>query len=121
MLPPGLKSPREVVLHYDQVYYDLIDSERAHPFLYPWATVGAAVVLGYLLIDHRHTPALSWCRYPVFGFLCVFQAWCTLTNRARNPAASLGVGLLSCWAVMWVGAIMLWNDCQTDFLSLIHI
>ena len=115
MLPPGFQSPREATLYYDSVYDSLIDSGKAHPVLYPWSGIGAFVVVGYLLIDHRHSPTLKWLRYPLFVFLCMFQALCILTNKAKHPAASFGVGILSAWGVLWVGAITVANDCQTDF------
>ncbi|KAK3659634.1 hypothetical protein LTR22_008365 [Elasticomyces elasticus] len=115
MLPPGLKSPREVNLYYDEVYFSLIKSGQAHPFIYPWATGGAAIVLLYLLIDHRKSPVLRWLRFPVFAFLVAYQGWCIATNRARSPAAAFGVGLISSWGTLWVAAIMIANDCQTDF------
>ncbi|KAK1063786.1 hypothetical protein LTR33_012224 [Friedmanniomyces endolithicus] len=115
MLPPGLRSPREVTLYYDEVYFSLINSGQAVPFVYPWATAGAALVLLYLLIDHRKFPALAWARFPVFGLLLAFQAWCIATNRARSPAAAFGVGLISSWGTLWVAAIMVANDCQVDF------
>ncbi|KAK4961085.1 hypothetical protein LTR10_001575 [Elasticomyces elasticus] len=115
MLPSGLKSPREVNLYYDEVYFALIKSGQAHPFIYPWATGGAAIVLLYLLIDHRKSPVLRWLRCPVFAFLLAYQGWCIATNRARSPAAAFGVGLISSWGTLWVAAIMIVNDCQTDF------
>ncbi|KAK4569793.1 hypothetical protein LTR86_002762 [Recurvomyces mirabilis] len=115
MLPPGLRTPREAVLYYDQVYFDLINNGKAHPFVYPWVTVGAAVIIGYLLIDHRKSPWLQWARWPVFAFLCLFQGWCIATNRARHCASAFGVGLLSFWGTLWVAAIMIANDCQRDF------
>ncbi|TKA78036.1 hypothetical protein B0A55_02114 [Friedmanniomyces simplex] len=115
MLPPGLRSPREVTLYYDEVYFSLINSGQAHPFIYPWATAGAAVVLLYLLIDHRKSSFLKSARFPIFGLLLAFQAWCIATNRARSPAAAFGVGLISSWGTLWVAAIMVANDCQVDF------
>lgn len=114
MLPPGLRTPHEVVAYYDKIYFDLLDSGIAHPFIYPWGSLGAFVVLLYLFIDHRQRPWLRRCRFPVFGCLCAFQSWCILTNRARNPASAFGVGLISSWATLWVSAVMVANDCQTD-------
>ncbi|CAK3939945.1 Hypothetical predicted protein [Lecanosticta acicola] len=115
MLPPTLETPREVKQHYDLVYDQLIASGEYHPFLYPWATLGFGVIIIYLLLDHRKAPALRSLRFPLFGFLCAFSAWCILTNKARSPAASYGVGLVSAWGTLWTGAIMCFNDCQTDF------
>ena len=115
MLPSGLKTSREVALCYDSIYDTLIESGKAFPFLYPWAGLGAFVVLGYILIDHRNSPTLKWLRYPVFAWLVSFQAWVIATNKARHPAGAFGVGLLSAWGVLWVSTIMVVNDCQTDF------
>lgn len=115
MLPPGLKTAREVKQHYDQVYEQHISSGRYFPFLYPWATIGFGVILIYLLIDHRRSPTLRSLRIPLFGFLCAFSAWCIFTNKARSPASAYGVGLVSAWGTLWTGAIMFFNDCQSDF------
>ena len=115
MLPPGLKTPREVSSYYDSLYDSLVSSGQAHPFLYPWATAGAFISLVYLLFDHRHNATLRGLRYTLFAAFSSFQIWIVATNRAKHPAAALGVGLLSSWGILWVSTIMLVNDCQTDF------
>ena len=73
MLPPGLQSAREVTLYYDSLYDSLIDSGKANAFLYPWAGIGAFLVLGYLLIDHRRSLTLKWTRYPLFALFLAFH------------------------------------------------
>lgn len=118
MLPPGLQTPREVTLYYDTVYDSLIESDQAIPFLYPWAGIGAFVAFGYLFVDHRQSRILEWLRYPVFAFLFAFQTWCILTTKAKHPAGAFGVGILSSWGVLWVASIMIFNDCQSDFLRI---
>lgn len=115
MLPPDLKTAREVRSYYDTVYEQLIASGEYQPFLYPWATLGFGIVLIYLLIDHRTSPTLRSLRPPLYGFLCAFAIWCITTNKARSAAASYGVGLISAWGTLWTGAIMFFNDCQDDF------
>lgn len=115
MLPPGLETAKQVKEHYDQVYEHLLASGQYHPFLYPWATAGFGVVLFYLLIDHRRSPTLRSLRIPLYGFLCAFSAWCILTNKARSSASAYGVGLVSAWGTLWTGAIIFFNDCQSDF------
>ena len=115
MLPPGFETPREVTLYYDSVYDSLVGSGKNIPFLYPWAGIGAFLVIGYMLIDHRNNAILKSLRYHVFALMCSFQMWVIITNRARHPAAAFGVGLLSAWGVLWVSTIMAVNDCQTDF------
>lgn len=115
MLPPNLETPREVTLHYNNIYEDLIKSGEALPFLYPWAAAGAFAVIGYLLIDHRQH---RWTRHIVYGLLVAFQIWCIRTTRAVHPAAAFGVGLLSGWGLLWVFAVMVARDCQKDFVRL---
>ena len=115
MLPPNLQTPREVTSYYNSVYDSLIDSGKAIPFIYPWAGAGAFGVLGYLLVDHRQH---KWTRHIVYASLLVFQLWCIRTTRAVHPAAAFGVGLISGWGLLWVFALMVAKDCQTDFVRL---
>lgn len=114
MLPPHLSTPAEVVAHYDQVYFSLLN-HGFHPFLYPQASVGALLVILYLLVDHRKSALWQWLRYPVFVSMAIWHGWCIFYTRARHPASALGVGLISSWGTLWVAAVMLWNDCQRDF------
>ena len=114
-LPRDLESHRDVIAFYDNRYHDLVESGDAHPFLYPWATVGALLVLLSLMIDYRISRTRRLGSYLAFGMMCCFQTWTLLTNRARNPAASFGVGILSSFGVLWTAAIMIFNDCQRDF------
>lgn len=115
MLPTHLETPREVTRYYNSVYEHLIDSGQAIPFIYPWAGAGAFAVIGYLLIDHRQH---KWTRHVVYSFLLAFQLWCIQTTRAVHPAAAFGVGILSGWGLLWVFAVMVAKDCQTDFVRL---
>lgn len=115
MLPPGLETPTQVKKYYEDVYNHLIDSGEYLPFTYPWFTLGFGVILVYLLIDHRKSPALQALRIPIFGFLCAYSTWCVTNMRGRSAAAGYGVGLLSTWGTMWVATIMVIRHCQTDF------
>jgi hypothetical protein len=114
-IPKDLESYRDVLSFYDNRYHALIEAGDAHPFLYPWATLGAALVLLSLTIDYRRSRARRLGSYLAFGGLCCFQTWTLLTNKARNPAAAFGVGILSSFGVLWTAAIMVFNDCQRDW------
>ncbi|KAM0719421.1 hypothetical protein Q7P37_005326 [Cladosporium fusiforme] len=115
MLPKDFQSHRDVIAFYDSRYYNLIESGEAHPFLYPWASLGALLVLVSLLIDYRRSRARRCASYAAFTAMCVFQLWTIATNKGRNPAASFGVGLISSFGIMWTAAIVIFNDCQRDF------
>jgi hypothetical protein len=114
-LPTDLESHRDVIAFYDNRYYNLIESGDAHPFLYPWAAVGALLVLFSLMIDYRVSRTRRLGSYLAFGVMCFFQIWTIARNRARNPAAAFGVGIMSSFGIMWTAAIMIFNDCQRDF------
>lgn len=114
-IPKDLESYRDVLAFYDNRYRNLIAAGDAQPFLYPWAAVGALLVLLSLMIDYRRSPTRRLGSYLAFGLMCCFQTWTLLTNKARNPAASFGVGILSSFGVLWTAAIMVFNDCQRDF------
>lgn len=115
MLPSHISTPREATLYYDGIYDSLISTGQAYPFVYPWASAGAGVVILYLLVDHRQSRILELLRFPVFAVLFAFSAWTIATNRARNPAAAFGVGLISAWGTLWVSTFMVIRDCQTAF------
>jgi hypothetical protein len=107
--------------HHDliQRYYDDYDRKIAsgefQPFVYPFGTFGAAVVIVYLCIPHQNRPWLKKCRYLVFAWIAGFAAYCIRYTRAKGMATSFGVGLISAWSVAWVSAILVCNDAQTDF------
>ncbi|KAI8940693.1 hypothetical protein NX059_001961 [Plenodomus lindquistii] len=39
-------------------------------------------------------------------------------TKARLVAASFGIGLISAWSIAWIGAILICNDAQTDFVRI---
>ncbi|KAH9872885.1 hypothetical protein J1614_005279 [Plenodomus biglobosus] len=110
--------------HHDllELYYAQYDKQIAsgefQPFLYPWGTFGALVAIIYLLIPHQNRPWLRNCRYLVFAWVTGFAVYTILYTRAKLIAASFGIGLISAWSVAWVGAILVCNDAQTDFMRI---
>lgn len=80
--------------------------------------LGALVAIVYLLIPHQDRPWLRHCRYLVFAWVTGFAIYTVLYTKARLIAPSFGVGLLSAWSVVWVGAILICNDAQADFMRI---
>lgn len=115
MLPSGLTTPRDVVLYYDKVYYDLIDSGKAHAFLYPWGSLGFLIVFLYLLIDHRQWRYRRITNWIVWLATTLAHCWYIAKGRARNPASAFGVGIISCFIIQYCFAVLVADDCQTDF------
>ncbi|RMY82843.1 hypothetical protein D0864_07965 [Hortaea werneckii] len=115
MLPPGLRSPREVVLYYEELYFSLVENGTVYPCIYPWVSAGVAIVLAYLLVDHRNSPLLKASRWPIFVTSTAFHIWCMLNMQARSAAAAFGLGLMCAWGILWIFAITIAYDCQSHF------
>ncbi|KAI4742353.1 hypothetical protein E4T50_07235 [Aureobasidium sp. EXF-12298] len=109
------------VTHYDIIdrlngqYDKLLASGDYYPFTYPFGTLGATVVILYLLLDHRSRPWLRRARFAAWAFITMFAIWNIRSFRARNPAAAFGVGLISAWSILWCGMMLVIKDVQQDF------
>lgn len=109
------------VSHYDITdrlngqYAKLLASGEYYPFTYPFGTLGASVVILYLLLDHRSRPWLRNARFAAWAFITVFAIWNIRSFRARNPAAAFGVGLISAWSILWCFMMLVVKDVQQDF------
>ncbi|OAL51291.1 hypothetical protein IQ07DRAFT_418342 [Pyrenochaeta sp. DS3sAY3a] len=115
---PWPQSHHDLIEHYYLQYDAKIAAGEFQPFLYPWGTFGALLVIIYLLVPHQNRPWLKRYRYLAFGWIACFAVYTTLYTKARGMAPALGIGLISAWSVVWVGAILVCNDAQTDFMRI---
>ncbi|KAF2796325.1 hypothetical protein K505DRAFT_323421 [Melanomma pulvis-pyrius CBS 109.77] len=112
---PWPRTHHEVIQHHASLYEEGIRNGKFEPFVYPWGTLGALVVIIYLLIPHQNRPWLRHARFLAFAWIAAFAAYSIKYTRPKAPTASFGLGLISAWSVMWVGAILVANDAQMDF------
>jgi len=112
---PWPRSHYDLIEYYYARYDKQIASGEYQPFLYPWGTLGAVVVIIYLLIPHQNRPWLKKCRFLVFAWMLGFALYTLMYTRAKGMASSFGIGVISAWSVAWVSAILVCNDAQTDF------
>jgi hypothetical protein len=115
MLPPDLDSPTQVQRYYNDRFDTLIQSGDYSPVVYPWASIGAGVVLLYMLLDHRTSPTLQTLRIPTFAVLFLSSTWIIVNLKARSPAGAYGLGICCSFGTLWIAALILFNDCQRDF------
>jgi hypothetical protein len=111
--PP--RSHHDLIAHYYAQYDAQIASGEYQPFLYPWGTFGALPVIIYLLIPHHNRPWLKNCRFLAFAWISGFAVYTMAYTRAKGMAPSFGIGLISAWSIIWIMAILVCNDAQTDF------
>jgi hypothetical protein len=112
---PWPRTHHEVIQQHAALYEKGIRDGDFEPFVYPWGTLGALVVIIYLLVPHRNRPWLRNARFLAFAWITAFAAYSIKYTRTKAPTASFGLGLISAWSVLWVGAILVANDAQTDF------
>jgi hypothetical protein len=115
---PWPRSHHDLLDHYHAQYDKAIASGEYQPFLYPWGTLGALFVIIYLLVPHQHRPWLKKGRHLAFAWITGFATYSNLYTRTRGVAPALGIGLVNAWSVAWVGAIIVCNDAQTDFMRI---
>ncbi|KAH6866548.1 membrane bound O-acyl transferase family-domain-containing protein [Alternaria rosae] len=115
---PWPRSHHDLLDHYHAQYDKAIASGEYQPFLYPWGTLGALFVIIYLLIPHQNRPWLEKGRYLAFAWITGFATYSNLYTKARAVAPALGIGLVNAWSIAWVGAIIVCNDAQTDFMRI---
>jgi hypothetical protein len=82
---------------------------------YPWGTLGAAVVVVYLLIPHRNSPLLRCARFLAFAWIAGVAAYKIRFCHSHNMASAFGTGIISALSVLWVAIILVVNDAQLDF------
>ncbi|KAF2004547.1 hypothetical protein P154DRAFT_519409 [Amniculicola lignicola CBS 123094] len=115
MTTPWPQTQYDVLEHYTAQYEKAIQSEGYQPFIYPWATSGALIVILYLLIPHQNLPWLRNARLLIFAWTAAFAAYTIAWSRAKGMAVSFGIGLVSSWSVIYIMAIIVVNDAQVDF------
>jgi len=117
-LDPWPRSHYDLVEHYYAQYERQIASGEYQPFLYPWGALGALVTLVYLLVPHQSRPWLRNCKYLVLAWNIGFAVYTMLYTRVKIISVGYGIGVVSVWNVVWVSAILICNDAQTDFMRI---
>lgn len=108
----------DVSRHLHEQYDRQIAAGEYRPLLYPWDTLGALVVLVYMLIPHQNRPWLRKARFLVFAYNLAYTTYLVRNVRARGVASALGIGLIAAWSTMYIGALVVCNDPQKDFMRI---
>lgn len=115
-LPPSFPTTHHELTAFYHAKCDAgIQEGRYEPFVYPWGTLGAVVVVAYLLIPHRNSPLLRRVRFLAFAWTAGSAAYMIRYCHSRNMASAFSTGIISAWSVLWAAAILVVNDAQLDF------
>ncbi|KAJ4353998.1 uncharacterized protein N0V89_005730 [Didymosphaeria variabile] len=88
------------------------------PILYPWDTLGALIVVIYMLVPHRNRPWLRKARFLVFALNLAYTGYLIKYVRAKGVANALGIGLIAAWSSIYILAVIVCNDPQRDFMRI---
>lgn len=123
--PPGMIASNlwphtchDVVRYYHDQYDQQIASGKYRPLLYPWDTLGALVVIAYMLVPHQNRPWLRKARFLVFAYNLAYTMYLIRNVRAKGVASTVGVGLIAAWGTIYILAVIVCNDPQRDFMRI---
>ena len=85
------------------------------PFVYPVATVGAAVGVLFFLIPPTSSLHNRFTRYLTFAFILGWHLYIVQACLGMNPSSGFGAGGISTFGTMWAGVLLVFNDAKTDF------
>ncbi|KAF2457274.1 membrane bound O-acyl transferase family-domain-containing protein [Lineolata rhizophorae] len=105
----------DVRRQYDAQFDSAIQAGEYEPFVYPFCTFGALVVILYLLIPHQNSVFWRRMRYVAFAFNAFFSAYAIRYCRTKHMPAAFGVGLANAWSIVWCWTILVVHDAQTEF------
>lgn len=114
-LPPGIRSHNDLIRYYHEQYDKSIRAGEFEPFVYPFGSFGAFLVILYLLVPHLHRPWLRRLRFVAFGWMAAFAVYSIRYTRAKAMAPAMGLGLISAWSVIWALATLVVHDAQSEF------
>lgn len=97
------------------VYDRLITSGENTPVLIPWVFLGIAIVPLYLILDTSQSSQSLLVRFSIWSATAALMTHNILFVRARNPAVTYAVGLMSAWMILWSAALLLAKDPRRDF------
>ena len=69
----------------------------------------------YLLLPPTSSRLVSYARYPIFGFNVYWAFKAIRECRSAAVSTAYGIGLLDGWAILWLAAVLLFDDGRKDF------
>lgn len=115
----GPASYRELLVQREQVFHAALAAGKIDPFVYPWDTIPAAIlILAVLFVPRLPSPYSRWVSY--LAFLLILFSCISVMQRSRSPgiASGYGIGLMCVWGIVWSAVLLLYNDPKTAFKRL---
>lgn len=111
----GSTTYRDLLTQYRSQYEAAIAEGTATPFVYPYESFAALLLMIYLMIPREASSLARYLRYPVFGFITYFFISTMGSCRSPSVATGFAIGLLSAWSILWSATLIIFNDAPRDF------
>ncbi|KAK5062843.1 hypothetical protein LTR84_004918 [Exophiala bonariae] len=110
---------RRTLASRQQIYNDSIASGKYQPFLYPWDSLFALVLLLAVTLTPRLPARLGVAvRWLAFTLIFAHSIHVILHRRTLWFAGGYGIGLCTAWGTIMSGALLVCNDIEHDFCRL---
>ena len=112
----SLHSHKGAVAAYHRSYYQDVATGKTAPFVYPIATLGAAIgLLFFLLIPPTSRLHNIFTRYLTFAFIACWHGYFVINCRGLNPSTGFGVGGIAVFGTIWAATLLVFNDAKAQF------
>lgn len=112
-------SYREILVQREQVFRAALANGEIEPFIYPWDTVPAGIlVLALLFLPYRNSGYSKWLFQSAFLIIVLSCAAIMRRSRSVGLAGGYGIGLMCVWGIVWSAVLLIYNDPKTAFQRL---
>jgi Membrane bound O-acyl transferase family len=116
MFERGTASYRELLARREQVFDSAIATQQIEPFVYPWDSIPAGIlILAVLFLPQLNFRYSRWLSYCVFLFIILLCVSVMRRCRSLGFASGYGIGLMSIWGIVWSAVLLVYNDPKTAF------
>lgn len=112
-------SYRELLVQREQTFHSAIVAGHIEPFVYPWDTVPAGIlILAVLFLPRLRSRYSRWFSFGIF--LLIIFSCISIMRRCRSlgMASGYGIGLMAVWGIVWSAVLLVYNDPKTAFKRL---
>ena len=107
---------RELLARREHVFQSALANGNIEPFLYPWDTIPAAIlVLSVLFLPTIRAKYSRWASRVAFVLITLSCISIMRRCRSLGLASGYGIGLMCVWGIVWSGVLLIYNDPKAAF------
>jgi Membrane bound O-acyl transferase family len=115
MYSQGPGSYQELLVQRAQVFHSAAAKGQIEPFVYPWDTIPAGIlILAVLFIPRLRWKHSRWVSYGAFVSI-IFSCVSIMQRRSLGLASGYGIGLMCIWGIVWSAVLLVYNDAKSAF------